>query len=258
MIRFGFQLLAISVVLVGVISCRSEPEVDVNATVEARVAEAARAEDAASADATIEALNAQIQQQTTTMQATEPDLAATITALESRLQQVSETGAQSATGQSPQVQSTNATEQTPQPPAAVPTRLPSAQNPGGDSILHDPVWRGNEDAVRALLQAGADPNARNSDGNPVIHEAVWRNHADIVQLLVDAGADPNSLDVDGAPILIEATWRGHSGVVRILVEAGADPLLAAPDGKNGDQRSSLERAYRDSRNFDLRRQLEGV
>ena len=114
MISFGFQLLVISVVLVGVISCRSEPEVDVNATVEASVAEAARAEDAASADATIEALNAQIQQQTPTMQATEPDLAATITALESRLQQVSETGAQSATGQSPQVQPTNATEQTPQ------------------------------------------------------------------------------------------------------------------------------------------------
>ena len=238
MIKLCFCLTAISLMVV-MMGCQSEPEVDVDATVEARLAEASKAEELSAKDATIEALEAQMQQPTPpapaaepdlaatiaalesrTQQPTppapaaEPDLAATIAALESRLQQVSASPSQSSNGQAGQGQAA-VPQQTPESPATVPTRLPSARDAGGDSILHDPVWRGNADAVRALLQGGADPNARDSDGNPVIHEAVWRDHADIVQLLIDAGADPNSLDADGAPILIEATWRGHQDVVRI-------------------------------------------
>ena len=233
-----FSYLAVILLMVGVMGCRSEPEVDVDATVEARLAEASRAADLTAKDATIEALEARIQESPPETPAAEPDLAATIAALvESRLQQVSASGSQSANGQQGQ-DPTVMPQQTPQSPATVPTRLPSAQDAGGDSILHDPVWRGNNDAVKALLQAGADPNSHNSDGNPVIYEAVWRGHADIVQLLIDAGADPNSLDADDAPILIEATWRKHTDVVRILVAAGADPLLADPGGRTAVSEAS--------------------
>ena len=71
------------------------------------------------------------------------------------------------------------TEEAPEPtaapePTSTPATIDTAKNPSGDAILNDPVWRGNADAVRALIAAGADVNARNSDGNPVIYEAVWR------------------------------------------------------------------------------------
>ena len=78
--------------------------------------------------------------------------------------------------------------------------LREARDSRGDSILYRPVWRGNADAVRALISAGADVNARNSDGNPVLHAAVWRGRAEIVQMLVDAGADPNAREADDSPI----------------------------------------------------------
>ena len=109
MIKTAMHVLAISAILTGVMACQSAPEVDVDATVEARLAEASRAQDAASAEATIAALKAQVEQQTPTPapQAAEPDLAATIAALESRLQQVAETGTQSSSGQSSQALSTD-------------------------------------------------------------------------------------------------------------------------------------------------------
>ncbi len=236
MIKPCLWLGAISLMVL-VMGCQSEPDADVDATVEARLAEAARAEDLAEKDATIAALEAQVQQPTPVASVVEPDLSATIAVLEGRLQKIAANASQSANSQPGQGQ-TAVPQQTPQSPATVPTRLPGAQNAGGDPILHDPVWRGNSEAVRALLQAGADPNARNSGGNPVIHEAVWRDHANIVRLLVNAGADANALDADGVPILIEASWRGHADVVRILVAAGADPLLTDPDGRSAVSEAS--------------------
>jgi ankyrin repeat protein len=66
-----------------------------------------------------------------------------------------------------------------------------------DGVLHLMSKRGDQSAVRWLLQHGADPDARwahwDSDVTP-LHLAVLGNHAAALQALLDAGADPGIKD----------------------------------------------------------------
>ena len=48
---------------------------------------------------------------------------------------------------------------TPMPTPEPTTRLTNERDAEGNSILYDPVWRGNKGAVEALIRAGADVNA---------------------------------------------------------------------------------------------------
>ncbi|MBR0257555.1 MAG: ankyrin repeat domain-containing protein, partial [Synergistaceae bacterium] len=55
----------------------------------------------------------------------------------------------------------------------------------------------NTEAVKILLNAGANVNDRDNDGKtPLIH-AAGRWNADTVNVLIDAGADVNMKDNDG-------------------------------------------------------------
>jgi ankyrin repeat protein len=44
------------------------------------------------------------------------------------------------------------------------------------------------DAVRLLLDLGADPNAMTMNGRGALHEAAWAGHRDMIELLMDRGA----------------------------------------------------------------------
>jgi ankyrin repeat protein/uncharacterized glyoxalase superfamily protein PhnB len=81
---------------------------------------------------------------------------------------------------------------------------------------------GDVDALRELLDR--DPGmaqARDPDGATGLHAAV--RHADAVRLLLDRGADPNARDVgDKALPLHFAAGGGHLESVRALIHAGSD------------------------------------
>lgn len=71
--------------------------------------------------------------------------------------------------------------------------------------------------------------------------AVGRGDADAVRGLLECGADPNTAFVDGLSVMCAAISAFDTEVVSALVEGGADPCLVQPDGS-----TPLERAV-DSR-----------
>lgn len=57
------------------------------------------------------------------------------------------------------------------------------------------------DAVKVLLEAGADANAKTPDGDTALHLAAWDGKLDVVRALVAGGADLNAKDGAGKTAL---------------------------------------------------------
>ena len=53
------------------------------------------------------------------------------------------------------------------------------------------VFKGNKNAVKLLLDAGADPNKTDREGKTSLFWAAGKGLTDIVTLLLMAGAHPN-------------------------------------------------------------------
>jgi catechol 2,3-dioxygenase-like lactoylglutathione lyase family enzyme len=81
------------------------------------------------------------------------------------------------------------------------------------------------DAVRVLLERGADPNAREQGDNTTpLHWAAALGHVDVVRALLDAGADVQGVgDLHEGDVIGWATLGGpvHQHVVALLLERGA-------------------------------------
>ena len=97
---------------------------------------------------------------------------------------------------------------------------PTAKAP--DISIHEAALKGNIEAVKQHLAAGADVNAKNEDGvTPLDHATLW-GHKEIVELLLAKGADLNAKDNDGWTSLHNAAYRGHKQIVELLIAEGAD------------------------------------
>ncbi|MDA1191103.1 MAG: sigma-70 family RNA polymerase sigma factor [Candidatus Poribacteria bacterium] len=121
---------------------------------------------------------------------------------------------------------------------------PDGQTPLSTAILHS--WdEGGDEAVRLLLDAGAEPDFNDccslgmtdrvrerleadatlahpgSEGWTPLHEAARWGHSEVVELLIQHGADVNAVDeYSGAPLKV-ALHHSHEAVADILRQHGA-------------------------------------
>ena len=102
---------------------------------------------------------------------------------------------------------------------------------GGDLPLVDAARNGDADAVRALVQKGANVNATEGDGTTALHWAAHRDDRVVADLLIRGGARVNAANDLGATPLWAASLNGNTAIVRRLLEAGADPNAALLAGE---------------------------
>jgi len=93
------------------------------------------------------------------------------------------------------------------------------------SKIHQAAFRGNSEAVKRHLVAGADLNAKNEwgDGESTpLHYAAFNGHKEITELLIAKGADVNA-NSDNDEIPLDWAIRGkHSEVADLLRKHGGN------------------------------------
>lgn len=107
---------------------------------------------------------------------------------------------------------------------ADPDLVPRAYAPGGGetTLLHHAVIHGQLDAVRLLLDRGADLEAPTRGGETALHIAVLLGHHDVAELLVARGARVDAALWHGGTAVHVARRRGDRRAEALLVAAGAD------------------------------------
>jgi len=78
---------------------------------------------------------------------------------------------------------------------------------------------GRLEAVRYLLDEGADVNAREQHGNTALTEATYYGHIPVIKELLVRGADINAVS-DGGTALDIALSRNQTAVVDLLTHQG--------------------------------------
>jgi ankyrin repeat protein/outer membrane protein assembly factor BamB len=84
-------------------------------------------------------------------------------------------------------------------------------------------YMGNLDAVRYLLDLGADVNLeeKTSQKENALMKASQRGNIEIAKLLIGKGADVNATDTDQMTALYKAARDGHTETVKLLLDSGA-------------------------------------
>lgn len=92
----------------------------------------------------------------------------------------------------------------------------------GDTALMIAAYKANGEAVRALLEKGAQVNR---DGWTALHYAAAVGDKEIVQMLLDKDADMNAKSPNNTTPIMMAARGGHILTVKLLLDAGADATL---------------------------------
>ncbi|MCC7043811.1 MAG: ankyrin repeat domain-containing protein [Acidobacteria bacterium] len=112
---------------------------------------------------------------------------------------------------------------------------------------------GDVAALRELLAGNPRLGRAEYWYTPVIHFAVREGHADAVRVLLDAGADPESNGLHDGSLIEMAAERGHAAIVRLLEQARDRRGRIVPGSDDHPIHLAVTRADAD----DVRRLLDG-
>jgi ankyrin repeat protein len=108
----------------------------------------------------------------------------------------------------------------------------NARARNGDSALMIAAYKGKYDAVKTLLDRGAEPN---QTGWAALHYAAAIGNNQIVQLLLDHSAYIDAESPNQTTPIMMAARGGHILTVKLLLDEGADLTL-----KNGAGMTALD------------------
>ena len=101
----------------------------------------------------------------------------------------------------------------------------------GRADVADAMMRGDQAAVRRLVQQKADVNAAQIDGATALHWAVYREDVAAARLLLKAGARVDVQNREGITPLYMAAVYGHPALIETLLSAGANAKQQGPAGE---------------------------
>ncbi|XP_031714195.1 BRCA1-associated RING domain protein 1 isoform X1 [Anarrhichthys ocellatus] len=136
-------------------------------------------------------------------------------------------------GDSPSVRATVG-RKSPSTPAGRPSSGSPAvlkRNHKGETLLHLAAIKGDVEAVKELLDQGADPNLKDHAGWTPLHEACNLGHLVVVEVLVSRGALLNTPGYENDSPLHDAVRNGHPAVVKLLLQFGASRNILNLYGK---------------------------
>ena len=107
----------------------------------------------------------------------------------------------------------------------------NATNSKHETALSVAFSNRNEDAISALVSAGADPNIVDDDGDTGLHKAVFPGFSEkVLQALVSHNANVNATSQENQTAVLLACAYGQDSKTRVLLDAGADPNIANTHG----------------------------
>jgi ankyrin repeat protein len=112
------------------------------------------------------------------------------------------------------------------------------------------AFDGREDIIRILIEAGADVNLKSGAfGQTPLFFAVQNNHVEAVRFLIESGANVDIWDDSGGTPLSHAIVRGHTGIAHLLRQSGAQTLEVEMPADNADIHSLLRRVQENHLNI---------
>jgi ankyrin repeat protein len=91
--------------------------------------------------------------------------------------------------------------------------------------LHAAAWQGDAARIAQLLAGGAEPNSRDGHGRTPLHVATFAKRREAVRALVNGGADLGALENDRYDAVTIAAVADDEATLALLLQLGASARL---------------------------------